>query len=766
MEWEEQAVIGQTLANYKIIDQLGSGGMSSVYKAIDLRLSRPVALKFLPREMSKNETARKRFEREALAASRLDHPAICTIYDIAETPDGMLYLVMAYYEGETVSQMLRRDTLPLEKATRIAAQLASGLDVAHQAGIIHRDVKPANIIVTKDGQAKLLDFGVAKLAGASRITQEGSVVGTAYYMSPEQTSGLKLDHRSDVWSLGVLLYQMVTSMLPFAGDNPVSVQRAILFEDPTPIDFLEEPVGTALWAILERALAKEPADRYQDMRGLREDLDQLIAGFEPVSAVAAQVEDEKGEAEPELPSEASIVVLPFVDQSEGGAVAFCRGLADELIVRLTQMKRLQVAMHVANGSTPKLDDVRRIGEELEVDAVLEGRVARSGDRLRITARLLQVADGRYLWSERYDREGRDLFEVQDEIAQGIAAEVHRQLVGRPHSSHSGLIGESFEAYLLYLKGRYQWQKRTYEGLRKGIEYFEHSIHKEPQYARAYAGLADSYVMLAMYGYQPPMDVIPRAKAAAEQALRIDDTLAEVYASRGCMRSVYDWDFECARRDFERAEKLDPSYAVTYQWRAMNYLLPLGRFDEADRQLRRAWELDPLSLTIATSRGLFYYYRRQYQRSIEEFHKVLELDEGFEPAHVFLGQVYDKQGRYAEALAELGQAVQLSGGRPDITVALGHAHAQLGHRELARCFLDKLLDESEARYVSPSVLAQVYTALDEIEMALTALERGHKVRSADMIWIGVNPVFDPLREEPRFQTLLKGIGLQDQIATQG
>lgn len=758
-------MIGQTLAHYKIIDQLGSGGMSSVFKAIDLRLNRPVALKFLPREMSKNETARKRFEREALAASRLDHPAICAIYDIAETPDGMMYLAMAFYEGETISQTLRRDTIALERAVSVTALLASGLGVAHQAGIIHRDIKPANIIVTKDGQAKLLDFGVAKLAGASRITQEGSVVGTAYYMSPEQTSGLKLDHRSDIWSLGVLLYQMVTGRLPFAGDNPVSVQRAILFEDPTPIDFLEESVGAALWSILERALAKEPADRYQDMRELRQDLDDLWATIAPSTAAAAE-EEAEADLEPEPPSEASVVVLPFLDQGEDGSVSFCQGLADELIVRLTRMKRLQVAMHVANGTAENLEDLRKIGESHGVDAVLEGRVARSGDRLRVTARVLQVADGRYLWSERYDREGLDLFAVQDEIAQSIAAEVHRQLVGRPHSSHSGLIGESFEAYLLYLKGRYQWQKRTYEGLRKGIEYFEHSIHKEPQYARAYAGLADSYVMLAIYGYQPPLDVIPRAKAAAEQALRIDDTLAEVYASRGCTRAVYDWDFHRAHGDFERAEKLDPSYAVTYQWRAMNYLLPLGRFEEADKQLRRAWELDPLSLTIATSRGLFYYYRRQYQRSIEEFHKVLELDEGFEPAHVFLGQVYDKQGRYAEALAEFGQAVQLSGGRPDITVALGHAHAQLGHRELARCFLDKLLDESEARYVSPSVLAQVYTALEEFEMALTALERGHKVRSADMIWIGVNPVFDPLRDEPRFQALLDSIGLQDQVATQG
>ncbi|MCP4656214.1 MAG: protein kinase [bacterium] len=748
-------MIGRTIAQYKILEQLGSGGMGSVYKAVDEGLDRPVALKILPRGLDENHRARTRFEQEAQAVSALDHPNICTIYQIGKTSDGLHFIAMAYYEGETVSQMLTRSPLLVGEAAGIAAQVAGGLHAAHQRGIVHRDVKPANIVVTEDGQAKILDFGVAKLTGGADITQEGSIVGTAVYMSPEQTSGAELDHRTDVWSMGVLLYQMVTGKLPFPGDDLITVQRSILLKEPEPVTTIQEPEGSRLKQILARALAKAPEDRYHDMREMQKDLEALALHVTvPTHSTIARQEKED-EKEP------STAVLPFVDLSpEKDQEYFCCGIAEELICLLTGVENLRVASRAsAFHSFSRTDNPRLIGRQLNVDTVLEGSVRTAGNRLRVTARLLEVSDGSYLWSEKYDREISDLFDIQDEIAGMIVDALQPTLMKRSRLLQPRHSTDNIDAYFLYLKGRYQWKKRTIEGLTKGIGYFQQAITEEPGYARAYAGLADSYVMLGIYGFLPPDDVMPRAKAAAEKALEINDSLAEVYTSRACVRSVYDWDFAGAESDFQRAVELDPSYATAYQWKAMNYLIPLGRFEEANEQLRQAWELDPLSLTINTSRGLYYYYCRRYREAVDEFRRALEIDADFEPAHVFLGQTYDKQGLYEEALAELRQALKLSGGRPDITVALGHAHAQLGHRDLARCFLDQLLHEAETKYVSPSVVAQVHAALGEREEALAALEQARTMRSADLIWLGVNPVFDPLLDEPGFRSLLNEIGLE-------
>jgi len=748
-------LIGQTIAQYKVLDQLGSGGMGSVYKAVDERLDRLVALKILPRGRDEDNRARTRFEQEAQAISALDHPNICTIYQIGETSDGLHFIAMAYYEGETVSQMLARSPLLVGEAARIAAQVAGGLHAAHQRGIVHRDVKPANIVVTEDGHAKILDFGVAKLTGRAEITQEGSVVGTAVYMSPEQTSGKDLDHRTDIWSVGVLLYQMVTGELPFPGDDLITVQRSILLKEPEPITTVQEPEGTRLNQILRRALAKDPEDRYQSMWEMQRDLEALALHVTAPMQPTSVPREKEGEKEP------SIAVLPFVDLSpEKDQEYFCCGIAEELICLLTGVEHLRVASRAsAFHSFARTDNPRLIGRQLAVDTVIEGSVRKAGNRLRVTARLLEVSDGSYLWSEKYDREVSDLFDIQDEIARMIVDALELTLMKRSRPPQPGHTTDNIEAYFLYLKGRYQWNKRTIEGLKKGIEYFQQAIAEDPNYARAYAGLADSYVMLGIYGFLPPEEVMPRAKAAAEKALEINDSLAEVYTSRACVRSVYDWDFAGAESDFQRAVELDPSYATSYQWKAMNYLIPLGRFEEAAEALRQAWELDPLSLTINISRGLYFYYCRRYQEAVDEFRRALEIDEDFEPAHVFLGQTYDKQGLYEEALAELRQAVQLSGGRPDITVALGHAHAQLGRRDLARCFLDQLLHEAKTKYVSPSVVAQVHAALGERDEALAALESARVMRSADLIWLGVNPVFDPLLDEPGFRALLNEIGLE-------
>ena len=745
-------MIGQTMAQFRIVDQLGIGGMSSVYKAIDTKLGRPVALKFLPWEMSENTTARARFIQEAQAASALDHPSICTVYQIDETDDGMMYIAMAYYEGETISQLIKRAPVSISRASQIAGEVCEGLYAAHQHGIIHRDIKPANIIITKEGTAKILDFGVAKLIGASRITQEGSVVGTAFYMSPEQTSGLKLDHRSDVWSLGVVLYQMVSGQLPFSGDNPVSVQRAILFEDPPPIDLPGEE-GEAMNAILRRALAKEPADRYQDMRQMRDELQSLtLDETQPVAFVDSPPSLDEDEAATEIGPEASIAVLQFSNHSiDPENASFCRGLADSLLHLLSGMEKLRVVSNSREGESPT--DPRKAGEELAVRTVLEGSVHRSEKRLRVTARLLEVRDGQVLWSEKYDRTMDDPFDVQDEISQAITTALHQNFFGQQFVVDP-VSATQFDAHLLYLKGRFQWSKRTQEGFHRAIEYFEQAITNRSGYARAQTGLADSWTMLGMYGYLQPDKCMPQAQRAIEAAFSSDDSLAEAYASQGTLKALFEWDFENAERDYDRAIHLDPTYANSYQWKAMHCLA--SRWDDSRRPTMPCGVLGSLirsrfrPMPVA---GLFYYFGRQYgPPPAEVLRKTLEIDNSFEPAHVFLGQVYDRLGRHAEALAELGQAAQLSGGRPDITVALAQAHAQLGHRDLAQCFLDKLLDEAESRYVSPTVVAQVYAALGEIETALTALERGRRLRAVELIWLGVNPIFDPLRDEPRFRNL--------------
>jgi serine/threonine-protein kinase len=745
-------VIGQTIAHYQIISKLAAGGMGSVYKAIDMRLARRVALKFLPRSLHENEAARARFILEAQTASALDHPNICTIYDIDETRGGEIFMAMAFYEGETISQMIRHQPLPANQAASIAAQVAEGLAAAHQHGIVHRDVKPANVVVTPEGQVKILDFGIAKLVGDS--TGDDGLVGTAVYMSPEQLTGREVDHRSDIWSLGVLLFQMLAGDIPYFGDSPEEVLEAIRSGNREPLT-VSEPENSRLARIFELSMASDPDHRYQDVAEMRNDLQAVATLQDTMPPVITH--------DRRVPS---IAVLPFADHSpEQDQDYFCTGLAEEIIHVLTRVGNLRVTSRSSAYYSGKNEDLRLLGRQLRVNSVLEGSVRRDEKRLRIAARLVRTGDGSYLWSGRYDRELRDVFAVQEEIAAMIVEALKPALMEGEAPPQPAEVRtsepptESFDAYLHYLKGRYLWNKRTHKELTRGIEHFEEAILLESRYARAYAGLADSYAMLGIYGYMPPHDVMPLAKTAAERALAINDRLAEVYTSRACARAVYDWDFKGAGEDFRRAIELDPNYATAYQWRAMNYLIPQGRFAEAFDALDQASSLDPLSLTIATSRGLLYYYYRRFREAVEEFRKALEIDEGFEPAHVFLGQVYDQQGRYEEALEELQQASSISGGRPDITVALGHAHAQLGNPDQARRFLDDLLAEAERNYVSPAVIAQVHAALGEREAALAALARAREVHAADLLWIGVNPAFDPLHDEPAFRALLQEIGLE-------
>ncbi|MCZ6776598.1 MAG: protein kinase, partial [Ignavibacteria bacterium] len=506
-------MVGRTISHYKILEKLGEGGMGTVYKAQDLKLDRSVALKFLPSYLSQAEEEKKRFVHEAKAASALDHPNICTIHEIDQTEDGQMFIAMACYEGKTVKEKIEHGPPPLDQAIDITIQVAQGLAKAHSQGIIHRDLKPANIMVTNDGMVKILDFGLAKLAGQTKLTKTGATLGTAAYMSPEQVKGVSADHRIDIWAFGVVLYEMVTGKQPFAGDYEQAVMYSIIHEEVEPMTTLRNEVPPELEQLVQKAMNKDANERHENM-------DELLAELELVkhSFVAEDVRSSTRKEKP-LPS---IAVLPFVNMSAHSENEyFSDGLAEELINALTKIKGLQIVARTSAFSfRGKEIDIREIGRKLNVRTVLEGSVRKAGNRLRITVQLVKVADGYQLWSERYDKEMDDVFAIQDEISLAIVERLKVELLSEEKATLAKRYTENPEAYSLYLKGRYYWNKRTAEGFRKAIENFRTAIAEDPTYASAYAGLADSYALLGDVGVTaiPPKEAFSNAKTTVQKAL--------------------------------------------------------------------------------------------------------------------------------------------------------------------------------------------------------------------------------------------------------
>ncbi len=736
-------MIGKTISHYKIIEKLGEGGMGVVYKAEDLSLERSVALKFLsPRAMGTEED-QERFVHEAKAAASLNHPNICTIYEIASA-DGKTFIAMEYVEGEDLRTRMRHAPLSLDEALTIAADIGRGLAAAHEKGIVHRDIKPANIVVTPARAVKIMDFGLAHIAGAAQLTQPGTTLGTVSYMSPEQARGDDVDGRTDIWSLGVVLYEMLTGRRPFVGDRDMAVIYSILNTDYERPSASRADVPIELDGCMRKMLAKNRDDRYRNAAEAASDLFALLDIADAGSltrrmAAAAQ-------AQP------SVAVLPFANLSaDPEQEYFCDGMAEEIINSLAQLEGLRIVARTSSFAFKgKNEDIREMGRQLGVETLLEGSVRRAGNRLRVTTQLINVADGCHLWSDRFDREMEDVFAIQDEISLAVTDALKLRLLGEEKKKVVKRHTENFKAYRAYLKGRYHWFIRSSSDIEKAIEYLKEAVAIDPEYALAYAGLADCYGVLSIYRPVAPEEVYPKAKAAAMKALELDDSLAEAHAALSCIMDNYEWDWAGSEREIERAIALNPGYATAYQWKAEG-LITRGRFDEAVEVMNRARELDPLSLFMNARVGMALYAARRYDEAKDILETTLEIDPSFAQARYFLSLVYSMDGRYAEAIEMIPEESY----RAWVAVL----HALNGDTDKAHEVMNDVLSRGTGGYAWPSVRASFCFALGDIDGCFEWLEKAVEEKDPRLQNMMRSPYTDSLRDDPRFNAILVKMGLE-------
>ncbi len=651
-------MIGKTISHYKILEKLGEGGMGVVYKAHDVRLQRDVAVKFLPAEMAQDPGRLERFYVEARAASALSHPNVGTIYDIDEA-EGKHFIAMEYIRGTTLRERIASAALPVDHALALATQVARGLSAAHQHGIVHRDIKPENIMITAEGQVKILDFGLARVGAGTRLTVAGATMGTVAYMSPEQMQGEDVDQRCDIWSLGVVLYEMITQKQPFRGDHALAMMYEIVNKDTPRLGDLRKDTRPGLEEIIAKTMAKNPADRYQHVGELISDLELVKKdGAQPPAIMRAPVKHSHlrwiiavtvvvvavvvayvfmPSSEPPAVNRKTIAVLPFsnLGRSQDDEY-FCDGITEDIRTRLGKIAALRVISSTTMmqyKATKKT--LREIGMELHAGIVLEGSVRRAADQVRITAQIIDANTDEHIWAEEYDKEFKDIFAIQSAVAQDIALALQTKLSLDERKRVETRPTDNLEAYDQYLMGRYFWNKRLPDKLKKGIEHFKQAIAKDPNYAIAYAGLADSYTILGNLNILPPKQTYPEAKSAALKALAMDSTLAEAHASLGFAIMNYDWDWAAAEDGFKRAIEVNPNFATARSWYAF-LLTVTGRFKEATVVRNKALELDPLSPVINADIGLTLYFARQYDAAIDQYNKTLEIDPTFIVANVPLG----------------------------------------------------------------------------------------------------------------------------------
>lgn len=811
--------------------------MGVVYKAEDSRLGRLVALKFLPEEFAHDPAAVERFQREARAVSTLNHSNICTLYDI-NAAEGRPFLVMEYLEGQTLRDKVSGKALNLDELLDLAIQIADALDSAHAGRIVHRDIKPANIFVTARGQIKVMDFGLAKLTAAGNdnssqaptvaidnLTNPGSALGTVAYMSPEQARGEELDARSDLFSFGVVLYEMATGRPPFQAETTALTFVAILYRPPHSPLQIRQDLPAELERIIFKALEKDRGLRYQSASDLRSDLKRLRRDTDGSSRISAlPVEGlpagigpamegpgaggRSGKYVAETPRSGhpagmpvpmssaeyivrevrhyrmalmvgfilaiaiaaavyfgffrekpldTLAVLPFVNVgADPGTEYLSDGITESIINNMSQLPKLSVRSFssVAHYKSKDLN-VQAAGKELNVRAVLTGRLVHHGDEFAINAELVDVNTNRQIWGSQYNRKVADMLAIQEQISREISEKLSLKMTGEDKQRLTRATTVDSQAYQLYLQGRFHWNKRTLDDLQQSLDFFQQAIQRDPKYALAYAGQADAYALLTDFNVLAAKEVIPKVKIAAAKALELDDTLAEAHTSLAWAK-FHEWDWTGAENEFKRAIELNGSYPTAHSWYG-EYLMTLGRFDQALSEMNRAHDLNPTSPLVNLALGYRYYYAHQFPAAIDQLQKTLTLDLNFIPAHVFLGRAYEQKNAYADSIAEFRKALDLSEGDTNQLAALGHAYAISHQEDEARKILGQLKDRSQQTYVQPTWVAVIHIGLGEKDQAFDWLQKAYEDRSTWLVYLKVDPLFDAVRSDQRFVELLRRVG---------
>ena len=784
---------GVRFKHYEIIEQIGEGGMGEVYLAKDTTLNRKVALKLLAAHILEDETRVSRFHQEALATSALNHPNILTIYEIGEW-QGRNFIATEFIDGMTLRSLLQKKKLSIGEALDIALQTASALAAAHSAGIVHRDIKPENIMVREDGLVKVLDFGIAKYRPTEKgqkaliETEIGEIIGTAAYMSPEQARGLEVDSRTDIWSLGVILYETIARKLPFAGKTKSDRIAAILEREPEPLTKIRNEVSPELEQIISRALEKEKEKRYAEVAEMVEDLRHLrgVSGDKSSSPLILP-SSRKSQAQrrfflfaafaavllvfgvigfvyyfssaENMPSisqnKKSLAVLPFINAGQDpNAEYLSDGITESIINSLSQISDLKVmsrssAFRFKNDQT----DARAIAAQLGVETLVTGDIRQIGDKFVINVRLIDGTDDSQIWGDQFVKTNADVIAAQNEIAQAVASNLRLKLTGSEELQLAKRYTENSEAYQLYLKGRFHTFKLTPPEIQKGISYFRQAIEIDPNYALAYAGLSDAYRAVALSGAAPPTEIMPRAKAAANKALDIDENLAEAHTSLSSILFWHDWDWTAAKEQIERALEINPKNADARVFYA--YLLSnTGRHAQALAEAKRARELDPLSSVINALEGQFLLHAGMPDEALDRLRKTFELNENFGLVHSFASSAYIEKGMFDEAIAAANRAGELVPAGSQPVALLCYALAKSGKQAEARNGLEKLLETSKERYVSPYDIALIYNALEDRQETFAWLGRGFEQRDPRMTFLKVEPKWNNVRAEPRFIELMR------------